>query len=478
MAPRARTARLGAAAASIAVAAAATTTVTVNWGQVVRPLKTTPGFQTVVNPLTTRESPVHDAVFGAIASLGASYQRFVPWLPYPKLGIAELEPPSTGNAVCGFVNSGGKGNPWTATIDCASRGGGTIAGVTFADYGAPTGFCGSLVSNASCTSSVAKAVVAAACVGRPSCTLTSNDETFGPSPCAGSRLAVQVACATPVPVATYWDFTLLDEGMSDFLAAAGNRSQIPNFSTIPNWLFAGTPRVLYPDDPLGETWNYESGTALADATLTALGDYYGRLVAHYVEGGFKDEAGVFIPGYNYNISIWEVLNEIEGEHHMTPQTYTAVYDAIVAGIRRWAPTGSANMKFMGLALEGSGNIAYVECVRAGRKGRAGGREGVREDTWRGTRRGQLLRRTVCASDERSTCGHPYHPPSSLRPSRRPSSAHGPRAATSSTPPTTRPARPSTSSRSTTTPAPPATAASTGALWTRALSPSLTLQGTN
>lgn len=118
--------------------------------------------------------------------------------------------------------------------------------------------------------------------------------------------------------------------------------------------------MLYPDDPLGEIWNYESGTALADPTLKALGDYYGRLVAHYVEGGFIDEAGVFIPGYTYNIDIWEVLNEVEGEHHMTPQTYTAVYDAIVAGIRRWAPKGSANMKFMGLALEGSGNINYVE----------------------------------------------------------------------------------------------------------------------
>lgn len=219
--------RVAAAAAALTAAGAqgTPTTVTVNWAQVVRPLKTSPGFQTVVNPLTTRESPVHDAVYGSIASLGASYQRYVPWVPYPKLGIAELEPPSTGNAVCGFVNSGGPGNPWTTTIDCASRGGGTIAAVTFADYGGPTGFCGALVSNASCTSPTAKAAVAAACVGRPSCTLTSNDETFGPAPCGAAHavLAVQVACATPVPVATYWDFRLLDEGMADFLAAAGNR---------------------------------------------------------------------------------------------------------------------------------------------------------------------------------------------------------------------------------------------------------------
>lgn len=31
----------------------------------------------------------------------------------------------------------------------------------------------------------------------------------------------------------------------------------------------------------------------------------------------------------------------------------------MAGIRRWAPRGSANMKFMALALEGSGNYEYV-----------------------------------------------------------------------------------------------------------------------
>ena len=37
-----------------------------------------------------------------------------------------------------------------------------------------------------------------------------------------------------------------------------------------------------------------------------------------------------------------------------------VYDAIVTGIKRWAPTGSAAMKFMGLALENSGNVGYVQ----------------------------------------------------------------------------------------------------------------------
>jgi len=149
--------------------------------------------------------------------------------------------------------------------------------------------------------------------------------------------------------------------MQDFLTAANSssRSTIPNFSTIPNWLFVNPDRSYFPDDPLGETWGYEQGRVFRDPTLKDLGDYYGRLVAHYVEGGFVDEGGRFIPGFNYTISHFEVLNEIEGEHSLSPQLYTQVYDAIVSGIRRWAPVGSANMKFMGLALEGSGNTQYV-----------------------------------------------------------------------------------------------------------------------
>ena len=83
-------------------------TVQVSWSSVVRPLQTTVAFQvsstrgarslpgadttragamtrppaqTVVNPVTCRESPYHDAVYEKIASLGAPYQRYVPWLP-------------------------------------------------------------------------------------------------------------------------------------------------------------------------------------------------------------------------------------------------------------------------------------------------------------------------------------------------------------------------------------------------------------
>jgi hypothetical protein len=262
--------------------------------------------------------------------------------------------------MCGFVNSGGAGNIWSTTLDCGKYGAGTIDSVVFADYGQPTGFCNALKPTATCTKDVS-ATVAAACVGKASCTLLSDDATFGTSPCGGNRLAVEVTCSDKsVDTFTYWDFEKLDEGMIDFLTAAdsSNRTSIPNFSTIPNWLFNNTDRSYFPDDPLGEIWHYEMGSALVDPTGAAVGDYYGRLLAHYLEGGFTDEGGRFIPGYNLSFSHWEVLNEVNSEHHMSPAFYTILYDAIVSGIRKWCPRGAANLKFFGLGGAGESYIVY------------------------------------------------------------------------------------------------------------------------
>ena len=155
--------------------------------------------------MTCKESPYHDQVYQKIADLGAPFQRYVPWLPYPRLGIAELEPPSTGS-LCGFVNSGNAGGIWSTTLDCGAQGAGTIDGVVFANYGQPTGFCNALKASATCSKDVSS-VVAAACVGKAACTLTSNDATFGAAPCAGSRLAVEVTCSNKsVTTFTYWNF--------------------------------------------------------------------------------------------------------------------------------------------------------------------------------------------------------------------------------------------------------------------------------
>ena len=215
----------------------------VSWDHVDRISKTTPTLQVVVNPPLRRGSKIHDRVYSDLGKLGADYVRYVPWLPYPKLGVAELEPPANGK--------------------------------------------------------------------------------------------------------TSWDFSLIDPMTEDFLNATKGHSVILNFSTIPAWLFRTPKPVTYPQDPDQVTWNYTQGTELRDPSMKELGDYYARLVSWYVNGGFTDEFGKHHEsGHHFNIPYWEVLNEVDFEHRMTPQQYTARYDAIVSAIKRVAP----NMKFIGLAL--------------------------------------------------------------------------------------------------------------------------------
>jgi hypothetical protein len=216
---------------------------TVNWDKVERVSKTTATLQVVVNPPLRRGTPIHDRVFQGLRDLRCDYVRYVPWLPYPKLAVAELEPPRDGK--------------------------------------------------------------------------------------------------------TSWDFSLIDPMTIDFLEATSGHSVILNFSTIPQWMYKTEKPVTYPADPDQVVWNYEQGTELRDSSLLELGDYYARLVNWYTQGGFTDEFGKYHEsGHHYPIAYWEVLNEVDFEHSMTPETYTRVYDAIVGAIRRENP----GMKFVGLAL--------------------------------------------------------------------------------------------------------------------------------
>ncbi len=56
--------------AAAVAAAQPTNNVTVDWATVVRQLATKPTLQVVVNPLITRESPVHDAIFESACGAG------------------------------------------------------------------------------------------------------------------------------------------------------------------------------------------------------------------------------------------------------------------------------------------------------------------------------------------------------------------------------------------------------------------------
>lgn len=216
---------------------------TVHWDKVTSISKTTPTLQVVVNPPLRRGTPVHDNAFQALRDLGADYVRYVPWLPYPRLGVAELDPPKSGT--------------------------------------------------------------------------------------------------------TSWDFSLIDPMTIDFLEASKGHSVILNFSTIPQWMYKTEKPVAYPDDPDAAIWNYEQGTELRDPSFREVADYYARLLSWYTKGVFTDELGKrHESGYHYAIPIWEVLNEVDFEHSMTPQTYTGLYDAVVTALKQVQP----NLKFVGAAL--------------------------------------------------------------------------------------------------------------------------------
>jgi hypothetical protein len=81
--------------------------------------------------------------------------------------------------------------------------------------------------------------------------------------------------------------------------------------------------------------------------MKELADYYARLVSWYTQGGFKDESGVMHKSdHHYKFDYWEIFNEVDYEHSMTPAQYTARYDAIAAAIHQVSP----HTKFAALAL--------------------------------------------------------------------------------------------------------------------------------
>lgn len=157
---------------------------------------------------------------------------------------------------------------------------------------------------------------------------------------------------------TSWDFKLLDEVVADFMEAAEGRPVVFTLSTTPQWLWQTAQPVRYPSDPEEITWEYIRGTELCDPTLQQLTDYYTRVANWYIRGGFEDEFGRrHESGHHYRFACWEVLNEVDIEHNLSPELYTRVYDSVVKSLRKVDP----EMKFAGLALAGPmGHPEYFE----------------------------------------------------------------------------------------------------------------------
>ncbi len=161
----------------------------------------------------------------------------------------------------------------------------------------------------------------------------------------------------PAKTQTFWDFTYLDSTMEAIMTATNGHSPVINFSTTPAWLWKTDSAVAYPDNPYEPTWTYNQGTELRDASMKELAGYYSRLFSWYTKGGFKDELGKFhASGHHYKIAYWEVLNEPDFEHNISPQLYTKMYDAIAGELKKISPS----TKFIGISVANIKNPEYFE----------------------------------------------------------------------------------------------------------------------
>jgi len=89
-------------AASVALDGQQPLQLNIQWDRTVVVSRSTPTLQVVVNPPLRPGQPLSAASYKAVKELGADYVRYVPWLPYPRLAVAELEPPTSGKTSWDF----------------------------------------------------------------------------------------------------------------------------------------------------------------------------------------------------------------------------------------------------------------------------------------------------------------------------------------------------------------------------------------
>jgi len=161
----------------------------------------------------------------------------------------------------------------------------------------------------------------------------------------------------PSKTETFWDFSHADPYVQDFMEATKGHAVVMNFSTIPVWMFKNNKPVEVPSDPDQVFWDYNPGRELRDTTMKELTGYFSRLFSWYTKGGFTDELGKFhASGFHYIFPYWEVLNEPDLEHRISPQLYTKMYDAIVPELKKISPA----TKFVGISVAYETNPDWFE----------------------------------------------------------------------------------------------------------------------
>ncbi len=169
--------------------------------------------------------------------------------------------------------------------------------------------------------------------------------------------AAVVELKEPTDKQTFWDFSYIDPIVEDFMAATEGHSVVMNFSTIPVWMFKTDKPVEIPDDPDKPFWGYNVGNELRDSTMKEVADYFERVFSWYTQGGVTDELGKFHKsGYFYKFQYWEVLNEPDLEHRLSPQQYTKIYDAVVLRLKKISP----ETKFVGISVAYETNPEWFE----------------------------------------------------------------------------------------------------------------------
>jgi hypothetical protein len=152
--------------------------------------------------------------------------------------------------------------------------------------------------------------------------------------------------APPTATTTSWNFATVDQLTVDAMNALKGHPVVMNFSSIPAWMFKQTEPVRYPADATKICWDCSRGKELRDPTYREVADYFARVVSWHVKGGFTDELGKWHEsGHHYKIDYWEVLNEPDNEHGLSPQVYTGIYDAVVEAIHKVSPV----TKFVGMS---------------------------------------------------------------------------------------------------------------------------------
>ena len=103
---------------------------------------------------------------------------------------------SASDKTCGLGTEGDDVSLAPAGLNCSGQG--VIKAITFANYGTPTGGCGSGFTPGNCSAVDSLDVVKRLCVGKPSCAVNASNSMFGGAdPCPGREktLAIEATCS-------------------------------------------------------------------------------------------------------------------------------------------------------------------------------------------------------------------------------------------------------------------------------------------